>query len=302
MVTSAIRLSDGRVAPPAAMFMWDELFSHRETTRKSAIALRRDDRTPVTLPWLVQNVLTSSSRERRDRFEMLRFAQGVFRSATDEQLVDVTVALGGFRRFKGVLITLDRMDVTSPHVYARAVEAARHLDEELSGRDKRHAVVAFQFALAVLERTTLTQALDASRAEALLLSLCDAVDPHTDAAPRRDPRVFTTIMRWISTALLDALPPLAAGDRWSTASTSYESRFLQALSGAPGLANRPAVTWEGLDYQVDLFASEHERITRIREQIESPGLDAAMAADDHDRIANALLSLIYAPEIGRAHV
>ncbi len=298
MITSSIRVADGRIAPPAALFFWDELFSHRETTRKSAMALRRDDPTPVTLPWLVQNILASSSRERRDRFEMLRFAQGVFASARNDQLVDVMVALGGFRRFKGVLVTLDRMDMTTPRVYARAVEAARRIDDDLSGRDKRNAVTVFQFALAVLERATLTQALDPSRAEALVLSLCDTVDPHGDGGAKRDPRIFTTLTRWLLTTLLDALPPLAAGDRWSTATTNYESRFLQALSGAPEVANRLMVTWEGLGYQVDLFASEHERITRIREQIESPGLDAALAADDHDKIANALLSLIYAPALG----
>ena len=38
------------------------------------------------------------------------------------------------------------------------------------------------------------------------------------------------------------------------------------------------MTWEGLNYRIDLFAAEHARLKRIREQIESPGLDAAIAA------------------------
>ena len=64
------------------------------------------------------------------------------------------------------------------------------------------------------------------------------------------------------------------------------------------MPNAPTLTWEGLDYRVDLFAAEHARLKRIREQIESPGLDAAIAAGDAEKIADALLALIYTPALG----
>ncbi len=77
------------------------------------------------------------------------------------------------------------------------------------------------------------------------------------------------------------------------------------IAAAAG-ARRPAVgadlrrrsSWEGLNYRIDLFAAEHARLKRIREQIESPGLDAAIAAGDPEKIADALLALVYAPALG----
>ncbi len=71
------------------------------------------------------------------------------------------------------------------------VEAARTLDDELSGRDEKNAVVAFQSSIAILERARLTQEIDAATAEKLLLSLADVIDPserarHEDAAIHRD--------------------------------------------------------------------------------------------------------------------
>jgi hypothetical protein len=213
------------------------------------------------------------------------------------------IALGGYRRYRGLLLTLDRMGVTTPRVYARAVEAARRLDEELSGRDEKHSVVAFQAALAILERARITHAIDQAAAEQLIVSLADAIDPSPALKPgtqesNKPPRPFPILKEWITTTLLDALPPLVQPDQWTTSKTAYESRLLQALAGPPSDVNVPTLKWEGLDYRVDLFGAEHARIKRIREQIESPGLDAALATDDPEKIANALLTLIYTPALG----
>ena len=70
------------------------------------------------------------------------------------------------------------------------------------------------------------------------------------------------------------------------------------MAGPPSDPNAPALKWEGLDYRIDLFAGEHARIKRMREQIESPGLDAALAADDAEKIASSLLAVVYAPALG----
>jgi hypothetical protein len=195
-----------------------------------------------------------------------------------------------------VLLTLDRMNIATPRVHARVVEAARRLDHDLSGRDEKNAVVALQSAIAILERARLTQQIDAATAEMLLLSLADVVDPAVE--PSSKTRPFTAITHWMLSTLLAALPPLVQPDAWTTTKTAYESRLLQALAGRPLDADLPALQWEGLDYRVDWFAAEHVRLKRIREQIESPGLDASLAADDADKISDALLALIYAPALG----
>jgi hypothetical protein len=295
IVSSLIAIVNGAVAPPAAQWFWQELFDRDDITPRAAATVRREPAGDVTLAWLAQRISGSNARERRDRFEMVRFAQGVFPRLEGDQVLDAFVALGGYRRYRAVLLTLDRIGVTAPRVYARAVEAARQLDEELSGRDEKHAVVAFQAALAIIERARITHAIDRPAADTLILSLAELVDPLDGAKP---PRPFPLIKQWLQTTLLDALPPLVKPDRWTSAKTAYESRFLQALAGPPSDPHAPVLKWEGLDYRVDLFAAEHARLQRIREQIESPGLDAALAADDPEKITNALLSLIYTPALG----
>ena len=294
IVASQTGIEGPAVASPAAQWFWEALFDRTEIARRSAASMEREPSTPVTLGWIAQQVSSVSAKERRDRFEIVRFAQGVFGNIEGDRAVEALVALGGYRRYRAVLMSLDRMEVATPRVYARLVEAARRLDEELSGRDERYAVIAFQSALAILERARLTQELDVARAETLLLSLADTVDPPSQGKTR----MFTAIKQWMLTTLLDGLPALVKPDQWTGPKTAYESRFLQALAGPPSDPNAPTLKWEGLDYRVDLFAAEQQRLNRIREQIESPGLDAALAADNAEKISEALLALIYTPALG----
>ncbi len=294
IVASQIGLDGTVVAPPAAQWLWEALFDRAEIERRAAASIRREPATPVTLAWLAQKISTASARERRDRFEMVRFAQGVFATIDNEAAVDVLVALGGHRRYRAILLSLDRMEITSPRVYARVIEAARRVDQTLSGRDERHAVIALQAALAIVERARITRELTVALTETLLLSLADAVDPPSDTKPRP----FAAMTQWMLTTLLDALPALERPDQWTGAKTAYESRLLQALAGPPSDPNAPALTWEGLDYRVDLFAAELQRLHRIREQIESPGLDAALESGDAEKITASLLALIYTPALG----
>jgi hypothetical protein len=296
IVSSQIDLLGDAVAPPAEQWFWEAVFDRSEISRRSAMSLRREPASPVTLAWFAQKVADSAAKERRDRFEMVRFAQGVFKSVDGDRAIDALVALGGYRRYRAILLTLDRMGIGAPRVHARLIEAARRLDDELSGRDEKHAVVAFQSSIAILERARMTQQIDTAAAERLLLSLADVVDG--PPAPAAKTRPFTAITHWMFTTMLAALPPLVQPDEWTTAKTAYESRLLQALAGRPSDPDAPTLTWEGLDYRVDWFGGEHARLKRIREQIESPGLDASLAADDAEKISDALLALIYAPALG----
>ena len=298
VVSTQIAITDGAVASPSAQWFWEELFDRSEITRRTARAADREASSPVALAWLTQKIVGSSAKERRDRYEMIRFAQGVFTNIDGDRGVDAMVALGGYRRYRAILLSLDRMELTAPHAYARIVEAARQLSDDLSGKDEKHAVIAFQASLALLERARVTGSIDVATAEQLVLSLANVVDPPAGAAPKRDTRQFPAITRWLLTTLIDALPPLVQPDQWTTSTTAYESRLLQALAGQPSAPNAPTMAWEGLNYRIDLFASEHARVKRIREQIESPGLDAAIATDNPEKIADALLALIYAPALG----
>lgn len=290
IVSSRIGLGPGGVAPPNALPFWQALFDRSDLTRRDvadASVMTATSAASVTLAWLGQAIGSVGAKERRDRYEMVRFAQAVFPNASRADTADVMVALGGYRRYRALLLSLDRMGVTTPRVYARAVEAARRLDD-LSGRDRKHSVIAFQASIAILERARLAGAIDRDTAERTVLALANLVE--TDKSP------VHAIPQWMIKSLINVLPPLVQPDQF-TATTAYESRLLQALAGVPP-RNPPTLQWEGLDYRVDYFASEHARIKRVREQLSSPGLDAALAANNDAQIAEALLVMIYSPALG----
>jgi hypothetical protein len=224
MVSTQIVISGGMIGPPSAAWLWDTLFNGPGVTqRKAAAEVEQAPATPVTAAWLVRNITRTVAKERRDRLAMVRFAQSVFRDVTPENTVDVLVALSGYRRYPALLLSLDRMGLTSPRIYSRAVEGASRLDE-LSGRERRHAVIAFQSAVAIMERARLADAIDIATAERLILALAD-----TAGRPERRGRA---IVQWMTTELASALPALIVPDQW-TAQTAFESRFMQALAGAP---------------------------------------------------------------------
>ncbi|MFA5911783.1 MAG: hypothetical protein WC815_23635 [Vicinamibacterales bacterium] len=288
MVTTQVAISNGSVAAPNWQWLWEAAFDQEDLSRREAAAVPRSPATPVTLAWLAVKIASAPPRERRDRYEMARFAQAVFGTVTEADATDVMMALAGYRRYRALLLTLDRLGIRAPGTYAKAVAAAQRLGER-PGRERRHGLIALQGALAIVERARVSRAITTEAAERLVLSLAGAVD--------HDAPITPAVAQWLTTTLSDALPPLVRPDRWTTR-TAYESKFLQAMAGPPGEPALPVIEWEGLTYQLDLTAAEYQRIQEIREQLESPGLDAALASGQAQPIADALMALVYAPALG----
>ncbi|MGE3491129.1 MAG: hypothetical protein AB7N29_14070 [Vicinamibacterales bacterium] len=288
MVTSLVALTGSVVAPPNAQWLWEAVFEGDDVSRREAAGLDRSAGSPVTLAWLAAKIASSPPRERRERFETVRFAQTVFGATTEAEATDVAVALAGYRRYRALLVTLDRIDIRAPQTYARAIEAARRIDGR-PRRERQLNLVAFQGALAIVERARISRAITAAAAEQLVLSLAEAVD--------RDAPFMPAVAQWLTTTLSDTLPRLVRPDRW-TAQTAYESKILQAMAGPVAEAGLPEVEWEGLRYRLDPAAADHQRILEVREQLESPGLDAALASGEPQQIADALLAIVYAPALG----
>ena len=288
MVTTQVALTDGQVAAPNWQWLWEAVFERSDLSRREAAAVRRTPASPVTLAWLATKIASSPPRERRERFETVRLAQTIFGRVAEADTTDVLIALAGYRRYHALIVTLDRLGLRAPHTYARAVEAARRLDGR-PGREQHLDLIAFQAALAIVERARLSRAIGTASAEQLVLSLADTVD--------RDAPFMPAVAKWLTTTLAEGLPPLIRPDRY-TGKTAYESRFLQALAGP---AEEPAlreIEWEGLKYRLDLASAEHQRIMEIRDQLESPGLDAALASGQPQQIADALMAIVYAPALG----
>jgi len=273
---------------PATAGLWPSLIESEVETRERATQLLQAERAAAPFTATVRALLKGGPRERRDRVTMLALARRVWDGdlpARDQ--ADVLYALGHYRRFRAMLLMLDRIEVRAPHVWGRLVDAARRIDGG-SGIDRALRLQAFQGALALVERTALTGSLAPERRDEVLAALAEAVDSET--------ATHTAVRAWLLDHFIPALPPLVQPDRF-TGATAYESRVIQALAGPPPTEPRP-VKWEGLDYVVDIGAAEHERILRIRGEVPSPGLDAALEKRDAASLPAALRALIYAVALG----
>jgi hypothetical protein len=288
MIATRFAIRDGALAGPAWTWLWQAVFDKVDISRREAASIPRTNGGAVNLAWLAQQISTGSPRERRDHFDMVRFAQGVFADAGPNDELDVLVAMGGYRRYRSVLLALDRMEITAPSIYAQAVDAARRVSDR-SGRDQRYAIVTFQAALAIIERVRVARTIDQPAAERLIRSLCEAVDRDSPAPP--------AVANWITGTLVPALPPLVQPDQFSD-KTTFESTILQAMAGPVSEAESRDFVWEGLTYRVDLAAGERQRIHRIREQLRSPGLDRAILSAQPAQLTEALLTLVYSPALG----
>jgi hypothetical protein len=273
---------------PVTAGQWPALVSSQIGSRQDAAALLEREPAAAPLAATVRALLRGTPRERRDHIAMLSMARRIWDgNAPAAAQADLIYALGHYRRFRGLLLMLDRIGVRTPQVWARLVDAARHIDGG-SGSERGTRLSLVQAALAIVERSAIVGSIGLEACEAVLLALADEV-----TSPAAVP---VAVRQWLLDSFLPALPPLARPDRYSGA-TAYESRVLQALGGPPS-ASGNQVTWEGLDYTVDHSAAEHQRILQIRGQLPTPGLDAALAQSDPKLLIAALMALVYAPALG----
>ena len=171
--------------------------------------------------------------------------------------VEALVALGGYRRYHAILLTLDRMEITSPRVYARTVEAARRIDDDLSGRDERHAVIAFQAALGD-PRARAAHARDRRRrrrrswsCRSTTWSIRRPGRAKRDRALSRRSRSGSP--RRCSMRCRRSCSPISGRRRRRRMSRGCCRRWPDRRR----TPNAPTMKWEGLDYRIDLFAAEH---------------------------------------------
>ncbi|MEZ5285615.1 MAG: hypothetical protein R2712_12585 [Vicinamibacterales bacterium] len=275
-------------ALPRTAGWWPALLNTGIGSREDAAELlARPPATPA-LAATLRRMLDGPPRRRRDHVAVIALARRVLRDADPpESQADAVFALGQYARYRGLLLMLDRCDIDRPAVWARAVDAARRVDEG-GGDERDRRLGLFQGALALVERARLAGSLSAADAGQVVAALAEPVAAGTP--------VERAVGTWITDVLAPALPPLVRPDRFS-GRTAYESRILQALAGVPLDMPQP-LSWEGLDYVVDVSAGELDRITRIRTLLPTPGLDAALESGDGGALDAALRALVYAPALG----
>lgn len=249
----------GGPAAPSSRGFWARVIESAELPADPAKTLRESaDERPIDAAWLAGLTGADDIRLRADRLDQFAFAQRVFAAASPAEMSDVFVAVRAFRRYRMLMITLERIGIRNPATYA----AAARLASRLSPPDQARAFVAtaqFQGALALLWRMRMVGSLEPGKAETLVNSLL-AVPLNASS------QYLGGVLRWITEELRPALPP---GD-------SLDAVLQAALAGPDITIAAPRIEWEGRRYRVDVAGGERRRLERVREQQEGATLDLAL--------------------------
>ena len=247
---------DGRLASPASRGLWEAAFEAADLSAPAVRgALGPYGADPIPVDRLVELVCVPEINIRFDRVRAVLFAQHAFAGATPADAPDVLAAVRGAPRFWSLVVTLDRMAITQPALYAAAVRHAAALNAIEDQSRRAVATSQFQGALALLERARFARTLDVGSASRLASQLM--------ALPLTDGRYHGGVAQWLDAHVLPALAAItgAGGDA-----------LLAAMAGrraTPPVA--PAFVWEEVTYRVDVAAGEFARLSTIaRAQLPQP--------------------------------
>ena len=245
VVLRAVRVrGSGEPVGPASSRLWEEVFRDIGLPDDADEAAAGFGGGPVldaaTLLAAVFSVPFETGRGRLDAF---LFGQRVFRDADPEGNGDLYTALRGFARYPMLMLTLERMDIETPEVYADMARAAAALSNIRSPLAARASLSQFQGSVALLERLRRVGALGIGDVEEQLRRLA--------AAPLDRYQSYQGgIANWLHDHLLPALE--IGGGR---AEPAVESELLKVLAGLRRPDDRPpaerTLEWEGLLYEVD---------------------------------------------------
>lgn len=224
---------------------------------------------PVDSAWLAERLFTPLPQIGRQRLDAVLFGQRVFPDPDPKDAADILLALRGRIVFPTLIMTLERMGVRDPALYARAVRHAGRFIHVTNAGEAASALAQLQASLVILERSVRERALAPSTAHALTRALF-ALEPDQLQSYRG------AIARWFDEALLPALWQ-ATGE--SVASSSVEFGVLKGVAGDVPWPERPPVTvqWEGHAYHINRGAAELRRLRSLRDNQGGATLDQVLA-------------------------
>jgi hypothetical protein len=240
--------SDGTLAPPGDLPLWDTVFHGR-----SRVATRSE----MTAGWLLRAFADMPARERRLHLDTLLFAQRVFgpRPAASPAAADfLEQALSAYPAHSALMLALERLGFIYSIDFVMAVNAADGLGSGLDRSRAELRVATFQGALAIVVRLHDVDAIDGRTARSLVLALIEL--SRTDLAGYSE-----SVARWIEDLLLPSLP----GARGAGVADADE-RLLDGLAGVRDGRSLPVVTWEDETYRVDIAAGERSRLRKVRDR------------------------------------
>jgi hypothetical protein len=204
--------------------------------------------------WLAELLLGHPGRERERRLDTFVFAQRVFPSAAE---ADGTLpAVRSFSTFPALMLTIERMGLRTPAIYAAAAQQAERLTDLEMSRGAP-ALAQFQGTLALLCRLVRVRTIDGATAERLAQDLF--------AVRLTDGRYNGGISAWMDERLRPALPSSATSLPTSVPA-SDDDALLAGVAGPPASGAPTLVEWEGQRYRIDIGAAELQRLLRVREK------------------------------------
>lgn len=266
-----IRLQpSGAPAAPAQRTLWADVFDMDATTSGVAdTALVGGPHGPVDAAWLLNAIGGLDMYGRIDRLDAFAFAQRVFAGSDEVAQREAVEVLRSFRVYRMLLLTLERVGVRAPGVYALALQRADAVSDGDSNR-KFWTIAQFQGAIALLARLHRAGTLTTAAVSTLLASLC--------AVPLQESEEYRAgIATWVRTQLGPVLPN---GEGW-------DARLIAALAGPAESASTPRLIWEGQSYRLDLVAAERQRLDLVRRKQAGPTIELALAIDRISRTLKA---------------
>jgi hypothetical protein len=211
-----------------------------------------------TLAWVFDRPSEAVSR-----FQLLRFAQRAFASTDRSAIPSVEAALRAFRDMPALALTLERMGVRDPVVFASVARGAHALTEAGSPDQVEPLLARWQSALALLEQIQRRRHLPASVLFPLVASLGDIASLPSE-------RVADATVRWVTGQLM----PMFVSD--DTASARAEPVAVTAVSAEP-VGSRVHLAWEGLPYVVNTQGPWVRDVLAIRAASPTPTVGDLLA-------------------------
>jgi hypothetical protein len=269
--------AEGHLAGPAWLHLWRTVLAERLEGPEAGLLGDAPSGLPgpvdpairIDAAWTAAAVLSGLTQAGRPRLGALLFAQRVFADRSPSDAPDLAVALRGYLAFPALALSLERMGIRDPALYARATERAATLSAIASTSETAVALAEFQSLVAILERARRQGSLAPVEIEALLGSLV-ALEPDHQVGYRG------AIGRWIESALLPAVWRAAGG---APGSSSAEGSLTRVLAGRTVNADDrlPSVEWEGRQYRIDPAGAELDRLRAVRGRQRGLDLDRALA-------------------------
>ncbi len=251
---------------PVSESLWKAAFDSIEIPQERFSFKEKPE--PLTAPVLIELALQKAERT-PDRIDAFLFAQRVFHDTDQSSAPDIVIALRGFRRFRMLHLTLERLGVRDPAIHADAARRAARLSD-IGDPDVLWATLSqFQGALALIDRAKISGRLTDAQASALVRSLIDV-------KPQSNEGYGIRLAVWLEESAIPALSVVSPDGP----ATIERAVLAGAFGLTPASAGRPfeaRLDWEGSRYLLSPAQGRFTRAMSVRAQQHVNSIDDVTA-------------------------